>query len=542
MPSRAKPRRVRVAALQYLMRRLRDLGEFEDQVASLVRASVADYRCDLVVFPEYFTAQLLTLERSDQPIAEQVRGLAEHTPRFVAFMRGLARKFKVHIVAGTTPEIVRGKVYNHAYLFNPQGAHAVQGKLHLTQFELKEWGITASKAFRVFDTALGRLAIAICYDVEFPEVARAAARQGAQLVVVPSCTDDRKGFLRVRHCAHARAIENQLYVVTSHTVGSLPVVPTVSLNYGQAAIITPNDVMFSRDGILAEGMVNEESIVIGELDLELITRSRTFGAVLPLKDSERTDKLVRRPEVVSLSARKTAPSEVLVRRTTPADFAGIRVLGALIYPHEAPYSDAYLQAQLDAFPEGQFVAVEVDTQTVVGMATTLIVDWDDYAIDATWAEVTGGGRLSTHNPAGRTLYGADIMVHPHMQGRGIGRQIYAVRRDLAIRLKMIRIRAGARLAGYSAYAEQFSPEDYTLQVVHGRIQDPTLSFQLRRGFHVIAVVRDYLIADPASHNHAAFIEWINHRVAKPRHYQARDPRFSRHVPPPPAEVVERAKS
>lgn len=523
------------------MRRLREVDEFEEQIAALVRTAASDYECDLVVFPEYFTAQLLTLESSEQPIASQVRKLASHAPRFVAFMRGLARKHKIHIVAGTIPELEDGRIYNHSYLFNPQGDHAIQGKLHMTRFEHEEWHVSARNEFKVFDTAIGRLAIAICYDVEFPEVARAAARNGVQILVVPSCTDDRKGYLRVRYCAQARAIENQLYVVLSHTVGSIPMVPAVSLNYGQAAILTPSDVMFSREGILAEGNVNEENVVIGEVDLDLIDRVRTFGTVLPLKDSEATEQLVRQPTVVSLVSKKPRAPEIRVRNTTTSDFEGIRALGAEVYPDDTPYTDEYLQAQVDVFPEGQFVAVDIDSQRVVGMASTLIVDWDDYQVSASWTEITGGGLLTTHNPLGRTMYAADVLVHPEMQGRGVGRQIYSVRRELAIRLKMIRIRAGARLAGYEPFADRMTPDEYTLKVVNGELRDPTLSFQLGRGFHVIAVILDYLYDDPASQNHAALIEWINHRVARRKHYQARDPRFRKHMPTPPAEVVERSR-
>jgi predicted amidohydrolase len=136
--------------------------------------------------------------------------------------------------------------------------------------------------------------------VEFPEVARAAARKGAYILIVPSCTDDRNGFLRVRYCAHARAIENQMYVIHSSTVGSLPMVPAVSLNYGQAAILTPSDLTFSRDGILAEGNYNQEMMVIGELNLKMISDARSLGTVLPLQDSGQTAERIAKVEVVVL--------------------------------------------------------------------------------------------------------------------------------------------------------------------------------------------------------------------------------------------------
>ena len=148
--------------------------------------------------------------------------------------------------------------------------------------------------------SFGRVAIAICYDVEFPEIARAAARLGAQILIVPSCTDDRQGYLRVRYCAQARAIENQMYVIQSSTVGSLPMVPAVSLNYGQAAILTPSDFAFSRDGILAEGIPNQETMVIGELNLKTIVDTRSTGTVLPLLDSGRTAEIPARAEVTPL--------------------------------------------------------------------------------------------------------------------------------------------------------------------------------------------------------------------------------------------------
>ncbi|MEX0745937.1 MAG: nitrilase-related carbon-nitrogen hydrolase, partial [Phycisphaeraceae bacterium] len=176
----------------------------------------------------------------------------------------------------------------------------VQGKLHMTRFEKEEWIISPHSKFKVFDTELGKVAITICYDVEFPELARAAARQGAYILIVPSCTDDRQGFLRVRYCAAARAIENQMYVIHSCTVGSLPQVPAVSMNYGQASVLSPSDFAFARDGIVAEGIPNQESMVIAELDLDRIRESRETGTVLPLRDSVSSAEVAASLEVVRL--------------------------------------------------------------------------------------------------------------------------------------------------------------------------------------------------------------------------------------------------
>ena len=190
----------------------------------------------------------------------------------------------------------------HCIVVEPDGASTrVQGKLHMTRFERETWNVSApASGCGIFETSFGRMAVAICYDVEFPELARAAARQDVYLLVVPSYTDDRQGFLRVRYCAHARAIENQMYVVNAATVGSLPMVPAVSLNYGQASILTPSDFAFARDGILAEGIPNQEMMVIGELNLRHDPLEPRRGTVLPLRDSRRTSRSSPRSEIVTL--------------------------------------------------------------------------------------------------------------------------------------------------------------------------------------------------------------------------------------------------
>ena len=289
--------RLRVATSQYFIRPVETFEGFASQVEALV-ATAADYQCGLLVFPEYFTVQLLTLGDIRRPMREQIRELADQQPRFVEFMSGLARKHDIHIVGGTIPMRGEGdKVYNESFVFAPSGAYDSQGKLHMTRFETEEWKVSPRRQLKVFDASFCRFAVAICYDAEFPELARAAARLDAQILIVPSCTDDRQGFLRVRYCAHARAIENQMYVINACTVGSLPQVPAVHLNYGQASILTPSDFPFARDGILAEGNPNQEMLVIGELNLTTIRDTRTTGTVLPLNDSVRTAEILEHVEV-----------------------------------------------------------------------------------------------------------------------------------------------------------------------------------------------------------------------------------------------------
>jgi predicted amidohydrolase len=293
--------RIRVATLQYYIRPVKTFEQFRDQVEALVETA-ADYKCQLVVFPEYFSVQLLTLGNTRRPIREQIRELAGQAPRVSELMSELASRCRIHIVAGTIPvhDPESDLIYNESYFYFPSGQAGVQGKLHMTTFEREEWIVSPRSKLRVFETEFGRMAITVCYDVEFPELARAAAINGAHILVVPSCTDDRQGFMRVRYCAQARAIENQMYVIHACTVGSLPAVPAVSLNYGQASILTPSDFSFSRDGILAEGSPNQEMMVVGELNLKTIADTRTNGTVIPLYDSRRSAEIASNLEIVNV--------------------------------------------------------------------------------------------------------------------------------------------------------------------------------------------------------------------------------------------------
>ncbi|HSC29663.1 MAG TPA: GNAT family N-acetyltransferase [Vicinamibacterales bacterium] len=221
---------------------------------------------------------------------------------------------------------------------------------------------------------------------------------------------------------------------------------------------------------------------------------------------------------------------VRVVNTRPEHFPGIAAICLAIYPDSPPWTREQLSSHLAVFPEGQFVAIDEDesdpVERVVGMAASLIVLWDDYSMETSWRDFTKHGTFVNHDPKhGRTLYGAEVMVHPRVQGRGIGKLLYIARRELVERLGLLRIRAGARLCGYHRFAPAMSPEAYTTKVVRGELDDATLSFQLKQGFQVLGVARNYLRNDPQSLGHAAVIEWINARVAKPADYAGRDPRY-----------------
>jgi GNAT superfamily N-acetyltransferase len=178
------------------------------------------------------------------------------------------------------------------------------------------------------------------------------------------------------------------------------------------------------------------------------------------------------------------------------------------------------------FPEGQLVAVDAFTGQIVGMAASLIVSWNDYDLKSSWRDFTDHGMFTNHDPQnGRTLYGAEIMVHPDCQGQGVGTKIYDARRALVQRLGLRRIRAGARLRGYHSHAGRMGAEEYAVRVAHGELWDPTVSFQLRRGFHILAAVPNYLRHDRESLGYAAVIEWLNPEVTQPEDWAGRDPRF-----------------
>ena len=219
-------------------------------------------------------------------------------------------------------------------------------------------------------------------------------------------------------------------------------------------------------------------------------------------------------------------TRIVIRNTRSEDFAGINQMTQEVYAATIPWTAEQLRSHLNVFPQGQFVAVEAESQRVVGMAASLIVWWNDYDMQASWRDFTDHGMFTNHDPArGRTLYGAEVMVRPSMQGQGVGKNLYEARRELVERLGLLRIRAGARLRGYHRYSGQMNAEEYVIKVVKGELGDPTLSFQIKRGFHVIAVVSNYLRHDPESLGYAAVIEWINAAVAKPEDYAGRDPKY-----------------
>lgn len=279
--------KVRVACAQYRMRRIECFGEFAGQVEYFIEAA-RGYHADFIVLPEFFSMQLLSQPHwSKLPAPDAVAALADMEPEILDLLLRMARKHNIHIIGGSQPVRRNDKLLNVCPIVCPDGTVHSQPKLHITPSEVESWGITGGDELRVIDTPKARIGVLICYDSEFPETARHLADQGAEILFVPYCTDDRSGYQRVRVCSQARAIENQVYVVTAGIVGNLPGVQGIDIHYGKAGIFTPSDFGFARDGIQAEADGNLEMLLVSDLDLHELHRNRTAGSVRPRLDRRR---------------------------------------------------------------------------------------------------------------------------------------------------------------------------------------------------------------------------------------------------------------
>lgn len=271
----------RVAAVQYHLHTIRSFREFADQVEHYVKTA-EEFGAEFVLFPEFFTTQLMSIGNGERPYT--IDELPDFTEAYLELFQGFAKSTGMHIIGGTHVLREGEHLYNVAHMFYPDGRIASQPKLHITPTEVKEWKMRAGSELQVFDTDRGKVALLTCYDIEFPEIVRMARAKGANVIFCPSCTDDRHGFYRVRYSAHARTIENQIYVVTTGTIGALPTVDFMRANYGQAAIISPNDIPFPPRGILAEGEINQDMVIAADLDLGLLEQVRDRGSVTTWRD------------------------------------------------------------------------------------------------------------------------------------------------------------------------------------------------------------------------------------------------------------------
>lgn len=278
------PSSVRVATVQFQMRRISAIDQFEEQVEYWIDVA-SDYNADFVLFPELFTLELLSIDDKKLGPVEAIEKVADYTDRYCRFMERMAVSYNINIVGGSHPtRVAAGEMRNISYVFLRDGSTHTQEKLHPTPSEKRWWNIRGGYGASVIHTDCGPIGVMICYDSEFPEMARHLVDQGAMLLFVPFCTDERRGYLRVRYCCQARAVENQCYVVTSGVVGNLPNVENMDIHYAESAILTPSDFPFARDGVAADTAPNTETIAIADLSIGDLLTSRQSGAVQNLRD------------------------------------------------------------------------------------------------------------------------------------------------------------------------------------------------------------------------------------------------------------------
>ncbi len=277
---------VRLGAVQWQMRIFHSLKDLLQQVEFFID-TVAGYNADIILFPELFNAPLLSrFDQQDPPKA--MRSLAAQTDQLRDEILEMAVKYNINVVAGSLPHQKDEQLYNISLLCRRDGTWDMQYKLHITPDEREYWGLQGGGDLKILDTDFGKIGILICYDVEFPELSRLLAEKGMKILFVPFWTDTKNGYLRIRRCAQARAIENECYVAISGSVGNLPKVENMDIQYSQAAIFTPSDFAFPHDAIAAETTPNTEMTLITDVDLDLLKELRKHGAVRNL-ESRRKD-------------------------------------------------------------------------------------------------------------------------------------------------------------------------------------------------------------------------------------------------------------
>ncbi|WGK66284.1 carbon-nitrogen hydrolase family protein [Croceiramulus getboli] len=273
---------VRLGLIQWQMR-LYDGFEDVMQQAEYFIDTVAGYRSDFALFPEFFNAPLMA-EYNHLSEPEAIRKLAEYTERIKDRMSQFSVSYNINIITGSMPEVVDGKLYNAGYLCKRDGSVERFEKIHVTPDEAKVWGMQPGNAVQVYDTDCGKIGILICYDSEFPELSRLLALEGMDILFVPFLTDTQNGYSRVRRCCQARAIENECYVAIAGSVGNLPKVHNMDIQYAQSAVFTPCDFAFPNNGVKAETTPNTEMILVADVDIDLLRELNAYGSVRNLKD------------------------------------------------------------------------------------------------------------------------------------------------------------------------------------------------------------------------------------------------------------------
>ncbi len=275
---------VRIATCQLQARAVSGFDEFMRHIEYFVDVA-ADYESDFILFPELFTLMLLSAEEKELSPMEAIEALSDYTPKIRQKLSELALNFNINIIGGSHPtRMDDGDIHNVAYVCLRDGSIHAQEKIHPTPNEAYWWNIKGGDSIDAIPTDCGPIGVLICYDSEFPELARRLVDEGARIIFVPFCTDSRQGYMRVRYCAQARAIENQCFTVLSGNVGNLPNVANMDIQYAQSCILTPCDFPFARDGIAAEASENVETLTISDVNLADLSWARAEGTVRNLAD------------------------------------------------------------------------------------------------------------------------------------------------------------------------------------------------------------------------------------------------------------------
>jgi len=262
------------------------LGSWDAWEAKLSRwvAEAARHGANVLVFPEYGAMELASLagREAAADLERSLLAVSERMPRAAEILAGLARKHGVYILGPSGPVFdgTSARPFNRATFFTPAGRAAHQDKQIMTRFEREEWAVVAGGPLTVFETPIGSFGVLICYDSEFPLLARSLAEAGAEVLLVPSCTETLAGYTRVKVGAMARALENQCVTVHSPTVGPAAWCPAIDDNTGAAAVYGPPDHGFPMNGILAQGELNAPGWVYADVSLQAIREVRAEGRVL----------------------------------------------------------------------------------------------------------------------------------------------------------------------------------------------------------------------------------------------------------------------
>lgn len=411
----------KIACVQWLLRELPGmeafLGEVERHVAQAAPGA------DLVVFPELFSLGLLDPRKEGRTAMEELAG---HSEAIVNRCTALARKYRVNLLAGSLPRLQDGRLYNVATFCHRDGRPVnEQHKLHVTPYEKRQWDMRGGEAVQSFDTDIGRCGMLVCYDVEFPELARLLGEQGMDILLVPFWTDGVPAYHRVRFCARARAIENECYVAIAGSVGAVEGNPVTDSQYARSAVFSPSDLTFPERAILAEAPPDEETAVIAELDLEKLRELRLNGRVRIGRDRRRDLYRIEwsgreHMQFLSLGGRQILPYlEELARLR-------IRVFSEFPYLYDGNigYEMKYLQAYVNS-PRSLVLLVR-DGNRTVGATTALPLADADPEFHAPFVR---------HGiPLQDVYYFGESVLLPEYRGRGYSRRFFEERETHARQL------------------------------------------------------------------------------------------------------------